>query len=127
MINPLNFFDSNKKSNENIMNNSFCYINKNPNMNDKQLMKRIIEEYKQQIKNMNECLKFNEENYEAEIKLIKKQITNFINENISLKTSNDKLLIENNYKFGAVLGFAISWKGLRNFFYHHYHYQNNYL
>ena len=98
MINSLNFFDSNKKSNENIMNNSFCYINKNPNMNDKQLTKRIIEEYKKEIKNMNECLKFNEENYEAEIKLIKKQITNFINENISLKTSNDKLLIENNYK-----------------------------
>ena len=82
----------------NIMNNTFCYTNKNVNMNDIQLLKRIIEEYKQEIKNMNQCLKFNEENYEEEIKLIKKKITNFINENISLKTTNDKLLLENNFK-----------------------------
>ena len=82
----------------NIMNNTFCYTNKSVNMNDIQLLKRIIEEYKQEIKNMNQCLKFNEENYEEEIKLIKKKITNFINENISLKTTNDKLLLENNFK-----------------------------
>ena len=90
--NKQNHYDSN------IMNNTFCYTNKNVNMNDIQLLKRIIEEYKQEIKNMNQCLKFNEENYEEEIKLIKKKITNFINENISLKTTNDKLLLENNFK-----------------------------
>ena len=90
--NKQNHYDSN------IMNNTFCYTNKSANMNDIQLLKRIIEEYKQEIKNMNQCLKFNEENYEEEIKLIKKKITNFINENISLKTTNDKLLLENNFK-----------------------------
>ena len=33
-----------------------------------------------------------------EIKHIKKQMTNFINENISLKTTNDALVQENDYK-----------------------------
>ena len=87
-----------KKINENIMNNSFCYTNNNQNINDRQLMKIILDEYKQELKNMNECLKFNEENYEEELKHIKSQIAKFINENISLKTSNDKLILENNYK-----------------------------
>ena len=93
----LKIFDINKSKNENIMNNTFCYINKNPDFNNKYLIK-LLEEYKQEIKNINECLKFNEENYEEEILLIKKKIKNYINENISLKTSNDRLLLENNYK-----------------------------
>ena len=83
----------------NIMNNSFCYTNiKQNNKNENQLFKRILEECRKEINNMNECLKFNEENYEEELKLIRNQMTNYLNENIILKNKNDKLLLENNYK-----------------------------
>ena len=61
-------------------------------------MQKIIEEYKQEIINIKQFCKFNEENYEEQIKLIKNQITNFINENLQLKTSIDKLKMENSYK-----------------------------
>ena len=84
---------------ENIMNNSFCYTNKKQNnKNENQLFKRILEECRKEINNMNECLKFNEENYEEELKIIRNQMTNYLNENIILKNKNDKLLLENNYK-----------------------------
>lgn len=97
--NSSNTFYLNKSTNDNnVMNNSFCFTNKNINMNDNYLMRRILFEYKQEIKNINECMKFNEESYEEEIKHIKKQMTNFINENISLKTTNDALVQENDYK-----------------------------
>ena len=83
----------------NIMNNSFCYTNKKQNnKNENQLFKRILEECRKEINNMNECLKFNEENYEEELKIIRNQMTNYLNENIILKNKNDKLLLENNYK-----------------------------
>ena len=90
--------DEHNNYDSNIMNNTFCCSNKNNSINDIQLLKRIIQDYKREISNMNQCLKFNEENYEEQIKLMKKKITNFINENITLKTTNDKLLLENNYK-----------------------------
>jgi len=93
----LNIYDLNNSKNRNKMNSSFCYNNKNLNLNDKYL-KSKIEEYKKQIKKMNECLKFNDENHEEQIKIIKNNIKKYINENITLKTSNDKLLLENNYK-----------------------------
>ena len=90
--NKNNIFDSN------ILNNSHCYIIKNQNINDIQILKRLIEAYKHEIKNISDCLKFNEENYEEEISIIRKQMANYLNENIVLKTSNDKLILENNYK-----------------------------
>ena len=83
----------------NIMNNSFCYTNKKQNnKNENQLFKRILEECRKEINNMNECLKFNEENYEEELKIIRNQMTNYLNENIILKNKYDKLILENNYK-----------------------------
>ena len=81
------------------MNNSFCYTNKNQNnKNENQIFKRILEECRKEINNMNECLKFNEENYEEELKIIRNRMTDYLNENIILKNKNDKLLLENNYK-----------------------------
>ena len=83
----------------NIMNNSFCYTNKyQNNKKENKIFRRILEECRKEINNMNECLKFNEENYEEELKIIRNQMTNYLNENIILKNKNDKLLLENNYK-----------------------------
>ena len=102
-VKKITLSSNNKKGNDNYidsntMNKSFCYTNKNNNLNENYFLKRIIQEYKNEIKNINECLKFNEENYEEEIKVIRGQMTNYLNENIILKTTNDKLLLENNYK-----------------------------
>ena len=62
------------------------------------MLQRIIEEYKQEIININQFNKFNEENYEEQIKIMKKQTTKFINDNLQLKTSIDKLKMEISYK-----------------------------
>ena len=84
---------SNENINDNKLNNSDFSLNKDNNK-----MKQLIEEYKKEIINLKEFSKFNEENYEEQINIIKKQNSNFISENIVLKTSNDKLKIEINYK-----------------------------
>ena len=44
-------------------------------------------------------------------------ITNNLNNKKEFKNVPFFMATSNNYKFGAVLGFAISWKGLRNFVY----------
>ena len=84
---------SNENINDNKLNNSDFSLNKDNNK-----MKKLIEEYKKEIINLKEFSKFNEENYEEQINIIKKQNSNFISENIVLKTSNDKLKMEINYK-----------------------------
>ena len=84
---------SNENINDNKLNNSDFSLNKDNNK-----MKQLIEEYKKEIINLKEFSKFNEENYEEQINIIKKQNSNFISENIVLKTSNDKLKMEINYK-----------------------------
>ena len=84
---------SNENINDNKLNNSDFSLNKDNNK-----MKQLIEQYKKEIINLKEFSKFNEENYEEQINIIKKQNSNFISENIVLKTSNDKLKMEINYK-----------------------------
>ena len=91
-------FKSNENINTNIMSNIIYPISKITKLTDPKALQRIIEEYKQEIINIKQFSKFNEENYEEQIKLIKKQTTNFINENLQLKTSIDKLKMENSYK-----------------------------
>ena len=91
-------FKSNENINTNIMSNIIYPISKITKLTDPKLLRSIIEEYKQEIINIKQFSKFNEENYEEQIKLIKKQTTNFINENLQLKTSIDKLKMENSYK-----------------------------
>lgn len=88
-----NLNKTNENINDNKLNNSDFSLNKDNNR-----MKQLIEEYKKEIINLKEFSKFNEENYEEQINIIKKQNSNFISENIVLKTSNDKLKIEINYK-----------------------------
>ena len=88
-----NLNKTNENINDNKLNNSDFSLNKDNNK-----MKQLIEEYKKEIINLKEFSKFNEENYEEQINIIKKQNSNFISENIVLKTSNDKLKIEINYK-----------------------------
>ena len=91
-------FKSNENINTNIMSNIIYPISKITKLTDPKVLRSIIEEYKQEIINIKQFSKFNEENYEEQIKLIKKQTTNFINENLQLKTSIDKLKMENSYK-----------------------------
>jgi len=91
-------FKSNENINTNIMSNIIFPISKITKLTDPKVLRSIIEEYKQEIINIKQFSKFNEENYEEQIKLIKKQTTNFINENLQLKTSIDKLKMENSYK-----------------------------
>jgi hypothetical protein len=93
-----NKIKSNENINTNIISNIIYPISKINKLTDQKVLQRIIEEYKQEIINIKQFCKFNEENYEEQIKLIKKQITNFINENLQLKTSIDKLKMENSYK-----------------------------
>ena len=93
-----NKIKSNENINTNIISNIIYPISKINKLTDQKVLQRIIEEYKQEIINIKQFCKFNEENYEEQIKLIKKQITNFINENLELKTSIDKLKMENSYK-----------------------------
>jgi len=88
-----NLNKTNENINDNKLNNSDFSLNKDNNK-----MKQLIEEYKKEIINLKEFSKFNEENYEEQINIIKKQNSNFISENIVLKTSNDKLKMEINYK-----------------------------
>ena len=88
-----NLNKTNENINDNKLNNSDFSLNKDNNK-----MKQLIEEYKKEIINLKEFSKFNEENYEEQINIIKKQNSNFICENIVLKTSNDKLKMEINYK-----------------------------
>ena len=93
--------NKNPSTNSNLstnLNNSFCFSNNKQKYIDKQIIDKIISEYKSEMNQMNEYIKFNEENYLEEIKLIKSQSTNFINENINLKNINEQLLIENNFK-----------------------------
>lgn len=66
--------------------------------NDKNSIIKIIQLYKSKIQETNELIKFNEENYEEEIQTLKNKISEFIKENISLKSNNEKLLMENNIK-----------------------------
>ena len=89
---------SNENINTNIMNTIFNQGAKINKLTDPKILHKIIEEYKQEITNIKQFLKFNEENYEEQIKLIKAQTTNFINENLQLKASIDKLKMENTYK-----------------------------
>ena len=93
-----NQIKSNENINTNIISNIIYPITKINKLTDKKVLQKIIEEYKQEIINIKQFCKFNEENYEEQIKLIKNQITNFINENLQLKTSIDKLKMENSYK-----------------------------
>ena len=93
-----NKIKSNENINTNIISNIIYPISKINKLTDQKVLQRIIEEYKQEIINIKQFCKFNEENYEEQIKIIKKQITNFINENLELKTSIDKLKMENSYK-----------------------------
>ena len=93
-----NQIKSNENINTNIISNIIYPISKINKLTDQKVLQRIIEEYKQEIINIKQFCKFNEENYEEQIKLIKNQITNFINENLQLKTSIDKLKMENSYK-----------------------------
>ena len=93
-----NQIKSNENINTNIISNIIYPITKINKLTDKKVLQKIIEEYKQEIINIKQFSKFNEENYEEQIKLIKNQITNFINENLQLKTSIDKLKMENSYK-----------------------------
>ena len=93
-----NKIKSNENINTNIISNIIYPISKINKLTDQKVLQRIIEEYKQEIINIKQFCKFNEENYEEQIKIIKKQITNFINENLQLKTSIDKLKMENTYK-----------------------------
>ena len=93
-----NKIKSNENINTNIISNIIYPISKINKLTDQKVLQRIIEEYKQEIINIKQFCKFNEENYEEQIKIIKKQITNFINENLQLKTSIDKLKMENSYK-----------------------------
>ena len=93
-----NKIKSNENINTNIISNIIYPISKINKLTDQKVLQRIIEEYKQEIINIKQFCKFNEENYEEQIKLIKKQITNFIDENLQLKTSIDKLKMENSYK-----------------------------
>ena len=85
----ISFTDSNMNISRSINTNDF---------NDKNSIIKIMQLYKAKIKEINELLKFNEENYEEEIKALKDKISDFIKENISLKTKNDNLLMENNIK-----------------------------
>ena len=89
---------SNENINTNIMNTIFNQGAKINKLTGPKILHKIIEEYKQEITNIKQFLKFNEENYEEQIKLIKAQTTNFINENLQLKASIDKLKMENTYK-----------------------------
>ena len=93
-----NQIKSNENINTNIISNIIYPITKINKLTDKKVLQKIIEEYKQEIINIKQFCKFNEEHYEEQIKLIKNQITNFINENLQLKTSIDKLKMENSYK-----------------------------
>ena len=93
-----NRLKSNENINSNIINNISLPITKTNKLTDPKILQRLLEEYKQEIVNIKQFSKFNEENYEEQIKIIKKQTTNFINENLQLKTSIDKLKTENEYK-----------------------------
>ena len=93
-----NRLKSDENINNNIMSNIIYPKSKITKLTDPKALQKIIEEYKQEIININQFNKFNEENYEEQIKLIKKQTSNFINENLQLKTSIDKLKMENIYK-----------------------------
>ena len=93
-----NRLKSNENINSNIINNISLPITKTNKLTDPKILQRLLEEYKQEIVNIKQFSKFNEENYEEQIKIIKKQTTNFINENLQLKTSIDKLKMENVYK-----------------------------
>ena len=89
---------SNENINSNILNHISFPISKTNKLTDPKILQRLLEEYKQEIINIKQFSKFNEENYEEQIKIIKKQTSNFINENLQLKTSIDKLKMENVYK-----------------------------
>lgn len=89
---------SNENINTNIMSNIIYPMSKIKKITDPKMLQRIIEEYKQEIININQFNKFNEENYEEQIKIMKKQTTKFINDNLQLKTSIDKLKMEISYK-----------------------------
>ena len=93
-----NRLKSNENINSNIINNISLPITKTNKLTDPKILQRLLEEYKQEIVNIKQFSKFNEENYEEQIKIIKKQTSNFINENLQLKTSIDKLKTENEYK-----------------------------
>ena len=80
------------------MSNIIYPMSKIKKITDPKMLQRIIEEYKQEIININQFNKFNEENYEEQIKIMKKQTTKFINDNLQLKTSIDKLKMEISYK-----------------------------
>ena len=89
---------SNENINSNIINNIIYPSSKNKKLTDSKTLLKILEEYKHEIMNIKQFSKFNEENYEEQIKLIKTQITNFINENLQLKSSIDKLKMDIAYK-----------------------------
>ena len=93
-----NRLKSNENINSNIINNISLPITKTNKLTDPKILQRLLEEYKQEIVNIKQFSKFNEENYEEQIKILKKQTSNFINENLQLKTSIDKLKMENVYK-----------------------------
>ena len=89
---------SNENINSNNINNISFPLSKTNKLTDPKILQKLLEEYKQEIINIKQFSKFNEENYEEQIKIIKKQTSNFINENLQLKTSIDKLKMENVYK-----------------------------
>lgn len=93
-----NKLKSNENINSNIINNIIYPSSKNKKLTDSKTLLKILEEYKQEIINIKQFSKFNEENYEEQIKLIKTQTTNFINENLELKSSIDKLKMDITYK-----------------------------
>ena len=93
-----NKLKSNENINSNIINNIIYPSSKNKKLTDSKTLLKILEEYKQEIINIKQFSKFNEENYEEQIKLIKTQTTNFINENLQLKSSIDKLKMDITYK-----------------------------